>query len=256
MLDYTKRWPLCIDPQGQANNFIKKMGNALQAEKKIPQFFKILKASDEKISMELEVAIKNGRFVLLENVSERLSPELEPVLVPQIKQKGKNKSIKFGDKELDYNEEFRFFMTTTIPNPHYSPETCVKICLINFAITQSGLKDQMLSLAVTLEKSELESERNMLIETNAKNEKILVEKEDKILNDLDKADPNKILDEDDLINNLSATKADANKIKKDQDVAVESMERIRIAREKYTELAKKVAILFFALTDMVNIDHM
>jgi len=147
-------------------------------------------------------------------------------------------------------------MTTTIPNPHYSPETCVKICLINFAITQSGLKDQMLSLAVTLEKSELESERNMLIETNAKNEKILVEKEDKILNDLDKADPNKILDEDDLINNLSATKADANKIKKDQDVAVESMERIRIAREKYTELAKKVAILFFALTDMVNIDHM
>jgi len=90
----------------------------------------------------------------------------------------------------------------------------------------------MLSLAVTLEKSELESERNMLIETNARNEKILVEKEDKILSDLDKADPEKILDEDDLINNLAATKADANKIKKDQEVAVESMERIRIAREK------------------------
>lgn len=94
------------------------MGNAIQAEKKIPQFFKILKATDEKISMELEVAIKNGRFVLLENVNERLSPELEPILVPQFKQKGKNKSIKFGDKELDQNEEFRFFMTTTIPNPH------------------------------------------------------------------------------------------------------------------------------------------
>jgi len=123
-------------------------------------------------------------------------------------------------------------MTTTIPNPHYSPETCVKICLINFAITEIGLKDQMLSLAVSLEKSELESERNMLIETNARNEKLLVKKEDDILEDLKKSDPQKILDEDDLINKLSATKADVNRIKKDQEVAKESMERIKIARNK------------------------
>jgi len=39
-----------------------------------------------------------------------------------------------------------------MPNPHYSPETCVKICIINFAITELGLKDQMLSLAVSIEK--------------------------------------------------------------------------------------------------------
>jgi len=67
-------------------------------------------------------------------------------------------------------------MTTTIPSPQYPPETCAKIFLINFSITESGLKDQMLSLAVSIEKSDLEQERNNLIETNAKNEKILKDK--------------------------------------------------------------------------------
>jgi len=93
-------------------------------------------------------------------------------------------------------------MTTTIPNPHYSPETCVKICLINFAITQAGLRDQMLSLVVSIEKADLEQERQNLVEQNAKNEKILTEKEDEILADLKQSDPATILNGDALINKL------------------------------------------------------
>lgn len=60
----------------------------------------------------------------------------------------------------------------------------------------------MQSLVVSIEKSDLEQERNNLIETNAKNEKILKEKEDEILADLQKSDPETILNEDDLINKL------------------------------------------------------
>jgi len=33
-------------------------------------------------------------------------------------------------------------------------------------------------------------------------------------------------------------------------------EEIKIEREKYTELSKKTSLLFFALTDLANIDHM
>jgi dynein heavy chain len=36
-------------------------------------------------------------------------------------------------------------MTTTLPNPHYSPETSVKVTIINFAITALGLEEQMLA---------------------------------------------------------------------------------------------------------------
>jgi hypothetical protein len=38
---------------------------------------------------------------MIEGVTEKLSSELEPVLNPQIKQKGKIRLIKFGEKEID-----------------------------------------------------------------------------------------------------------------------------------------------------------
>jgi dynein heavy chain len=50
-------------------------------------------------------------------------------------------SIAIGDKNIPYNEKFKFFMTSTLPNPHYSPETSVKVTIINFAITPQGLED-------------------------------------------------------------------------------------------------------------------
>lgn len=95
-----------------------------------------------------------------------------------------------------------------------------------------------------------------MIETNAKNEKILKDKEDEILADLQSSDPETILNEDDLINKLYNTKSEATRIKKDQEVAKHREDQIRIERNKYIELAKKSSILFFTLVDMAKIDHM
>ena len=36
-------------------------------------------------------------------------------------------------------------MTTTLPNPHYSPEIFVKVIIINYAITPQSLEEQMLN---------------------------------------------------------------------------------------------------------------
>ena len=42
---------------------------------------------------------------------------------------------------MNYSDNFKFFMTTTLSNPHYSPETSVKVTIINFAITLFGLEE-------------------------------------------------------------------------------------------------------------------
>jgi len=60
----------------------------------------------------------------------------------------------------------------------------------------------------------------------------LEEKEDEILEDLRKSNPEKILDEDDLINKLYNTKEEANRIKKDQESAKEREEKIKQERNK------------------------
>jgi dynein heavy chain len=40
--------------------------------------------------------------------------------------------LKLGDKEVDYHPDFRFMMTTKLPRPHYTPEICVKVTILNF----------------------------------------------------------------------------------------------------------------------------
>ena len=57
---------------------------------------------------------------MLENVGEELDPALEPVLMKQIAKDG---TLRLGDKQIPFSKDFLFFMTTTLPNPHYAPET-------------------------------------------------------------------------------------------------------------------------------------
>ena len=40
---------------------------------------------------------------------------------------GGTEMIKIGDSTIPWNDSFKFFMTTKLPNPHYPPEICVKV---------------------------------------------------------------------------------------------------------------------------------
>jgi len=125
----SRRWPLMIDPQTQANKFIKNLGKESETG------LDVFKQSETNLLRNLEMAIQMGRWVLLENIGESLDPALEPILLQQKIRQGSSWVIKIGDKTVQYNQSFKFFLTTTLPNPHYSPETQVKISLLNFAIT-------------------------------------------------------------------------------------------------------------------------
>jgi dynein heavy chain len=72
-------------------------------------------------------------------------------------------------------------MTTKLPNPHYSPETCVKVTLLNFTVNASGLEDQILGLVVGKERPDLQEAKNQLVVSMANMKKTQKELEDKIL---------------------------------------------------------------------------
>ena len=60
---------------------------------------------------------------------------------------------------VPYRAEFKFFMTTKMANPHYLPEICIKVTLINFTVTETGLEDQLLALVVKKERPDLASQK-------------------------------------------------------------------------------------------------
>ena len=101
IIDKSRRWPLTIDPQGQANKFIKNMG------KDHPEGIEVMKATDGNMIRTLELAIQFGKWVLIENVGRELDPALEPILLQQVVKAGSTLSITIGDKTLAYNEKFK-----------------------------------------------------------------------------------------------------------------------------------------------------
>ena len=46
--------------------------------------------------------------------------------------------IRLGDKEVEYNYDFRFYITTKLSNPHYAPEIATKSTIVNFAVKEQG----------------------------------------------------------------------------------------------------------------------
>ena len=129
----SKRWPLIIDPQSQGNKWIKNMekGNNL----------KIIKLSNSKFLNIVDSSIRMGFPVLLENIEEKLDPSLEPILQKSIVKVQGQWSIKLGDQFVPYNNDFKLLITTKLANPHYLPEICIKVTLINFTVTPDGLED-------------------------------------------------------------------------------------------------------------------
>ncbi len=61
-----------IDPQGQANKFIKSMGKEFHAE----GIDIVKEKEDTKLMKTLELAIQNGKWFLLENVGQELDKSL------------------------------------------------------------------------------------------------------------------------------------------------------------------------------------
>lgn len=46
--------------------------------------------------------------------------------------------IRLGDKDVEYNYDFRFYITTKLSNPHYAPEIATKSTIVNFAVKEQG----------------------------------------------------------------------------------------------------------------------
>jgi dynein heavy chain len=97
-------------------------------------------------------------------------------------------------------------MTSKLPNPHYPPEVCIKVTLINFTVTFEGLEEQLLGDVVIKEKPEVEEKRDKIVVQMADDKKTLKKIENTILKMLSESTEEQILDEDDLTNVLDSSK--------------------------------------------------
>uniref|UniRef100_A0A8C4W521 Dynein axonemal heavy chain 1 n=1 Tax=Gopherus evgoodei TaxID=1825980 RepID=A0A8C4W521_9SAUR len=244
---FSQRWTHFIDPQGQANKWIKNLEKENGLE--------VAKLSDRDFLRSLENSIRFGKPFLLENVGEELDPALEPVLLKQIYKQQGSTVLKLGDTVIPYHEDFKMYITTNLPNPHYTPEISTKLTLINFTLSPSGLEDQLLGQVVAEERPDLEEAKNQLIISNAKMRQELKEIEDQILYRLSSSEGNPV-DDLELIKVLEASKLKAGEIQAKVKIAEQTEKDIDITRLEYVPVAVRTQILYFCVSDLSNVDPM
>ena len=163
--------------------------------------------------------------------------------------------LRLGDTDVDYSEDFQFFVTTKLANPHYSPEVCIKVTLVNFTVTFEGLEDQLLTEVAAIERPDLVETKESLVLQIAEGRKTIQELEDKILHLLATSTGN-ILDDEDLINTLDDSKVISTKTAEAVKGAEQTSAEIEVAQEAYRPVATRGSILYFVVSDFGSVDPM
>jgi dynein heavy chain len=243
---------LCIDPQGQATAFIKNYG---KDPTNCENGMDVVKQSDKNFLRTLENAVRFGKWALMENIGEELDAALEPILLQQTFKQGGQISMKLGDNTVPYNDSFKFYMTTKLPNPHYTPEICVKVTLLNFTITMKGLEEQLLVVSVREELPDLAQKKEELTLGNAQMSKELYDIESQILYLLSHSEGN-ILDDTNLIETLAQAKATSTEVTAKMEEAQKTEKEIDETSQGYRPVAYRAALLFFCTADLAKVDSM
>ncbi len=240
----TERWPLIIDPQLQGIVWIRnrEAANSLQ----------VTRLTNKNMLHTLEVALESGTPVLIENMGEAVDAVLNPVIQRSTIKRGTRRYLKLGDKELEFNPNFRLYMHTKLSNPHYPPEIQAEAALVNFTVTEDGLEDQLLAMTVGREREDLASTKNKLIVQQNQFKIKMKELEDGILQKL--ADAQGDITEDvELIESLEDTKRVATDIEVKAKIARETEATINETSEKYRPVARRASLLFFLMNSLFKV---
>lgn len=247
IMDNSSRCSLFIDPQEQANKWIKRM------EK--PNKLHVLKFSNATYMKVLETCLEHGYPALIENVMEDVEAPLDVILMKSTFKSGGVTFISLGENAVPLSPKFKLYLTSNLRNPHYLPETFNKVTVINFALTQQGLEDQLLGIAVAKERPDLQELREKLIVESAANKAMLNEVELNILRTLSSSKGD-ILEDESAVRILDNSKILSVEIQEKQEAAKITEEKIDIFRQSYRPLAVHSSILYYCITDLQNIDPM
>jgi dynein heavy chain len=251
MVTRSTRYPLMVDPQGQANRWIKSRESERIA--RAPnQCLTTLNAKN--LKDQVEFTMGEGLCMLIENVENEVDPLLDPVLDRAIIKKGKNMYINVSDQNMDYDPRFRLYMTSRLPNPHFSPELSAKCTVIDFTVTIKGLEQQLLGRVIGMEQRSLEETLSALVEEVTSNLKTLALLDKQLLERLSNSTGN-LLDDTELIEVLANTKAKAKEVEQKLADSAEKKTEISEKREQYRPVAARGSVMYFCMTDMTLVSN-
>lgn len=245
------RFPLLIDPQGQALSWLKN-----KEEENFP-YQGTTTLGHRKLSEIAKQCIENGKTLLVEGVVDGVIPLFDPILQKKIKRgRGRNKwVIKIDGEEMEYSLDFKLYLLTKVANPRFSPELSAQTTVIDFSVTREGLEDQLLSFVIQNEQPQLEIKRKQLIE-GVNQATVTLQNLDKVLLEKLANSEGNLLDDVELIRVLRKTKMKAKEVKEQIQASMQTQKTISEKRELYRPVATRGSVVYFTLVDTSSFNPM
>eukprot|EP00937_MAST-01D_sp_MAST-1D-sp2_P000194 g194.t1 len=249
MVTKSSRYPLLVDPQGQALVWIRN-----RESERLPSWGTTV-INAPKLKDQLEFCMAEGLAMIITGVEEAVDPLFDPVLNKNIVVKGKSKQILMSDKSCDFDDKFALYLFTRLPNPHFSPELQAQTTVVDFTVTMKGLEEQLLGRVIGKEQKELEDSLALVLaEVNA-NTKSLLALDAMLLQRLTSNDGN-LLDDEELVGVLRETKAKAEEVNEKLVAADATKKSINEKREQFRAAATRGSVLYFSIVDISPVNPM
>eukprot|EP01134_Creolimax_fragrantissima_P000216 CFRG0216T1 len=243
MLHRFKRYPLTIDPSGQAASFLTK----LNQDKKMT----VTSFLDTAFRKNLESALRFGNTLLVHD-AENFDPIINPVLNRELYRAGGRILIKIGDQEIDFSPSFSIILCTRNPAVNFPPDICSRVTFVNFTITRASLQSQCLNAILKSERPDVDKKRIDLLRLQGDFRRSLRHLEKALLESLNSS-KGKILDDDSVITTLESLKHEAADIKEkfnETDVVTAEVEYVR---GQYEPLAAASSAVYFSMGQLTHI---
>lgn len=244
MLKRYNRYPLIIDPSGQATEYIM---NEFKDKK-------ITKTSflDDSFRKNLESALRFGNPLLVQDV-ENYDPILNPVLNRELRRTGGRVLITLGDQDIDLSPSFVIFLSTRDPTVEFPPDICSRVTFVNFTVTRSSLQSQCLNQVLKAERPDIDAKRSDLLKLQGEFHLRLRQLEKSLLQALNDA-KGKILDDDSVITTLETLKQEAAEIGQKVEETDKVISEIETVSQQYLPLAQACSNTYFTM-DTLNQVH-
>eukprot|EP00756_Hemistasia_phaeocysticola_P003201 Hpha_TRINITY_DN12121_c2_g2::TRINITY_DN12121_c2_g2_i1::g.81783::m.81783/K10408/DNAH; dynein heavy chain, axonemal len=260
------KYSLLIDPQGQGLKWLKRaqfplrVPEALEGEEGGQPSVLVSTFGERSLHRQLAQQLSEGGTLIIEDAGEELDSLLDPVLEHNVQRRARRPFIALqsengGEDNVDYNENFRLFITTRLPNPSFAPELFAKACVIDFTVTAKGLEQQLLNEVIARERKELGEERRRLMANMNENVRLLSELEDKLLTQLSSSDTS-LIDDEDLVLTLEENKRRSGELREKQQNADEARRRIDTASAEYQPVAERGSVLYFLIVEVSQVNPM
>lgn len=245
MLSICSRWPLIIDPELQATNWIRNIEESIM----------LIDASDINLIKKISQNVSSGINTIIYNVRKTIDSNLDNLLMKKIYTKANEKFLLIGNTEVSYNPDFRLYLTSKNEQFEFSSRIQNHLTIINFVPVSSGLQDHLLRIVVGKERADLKQKRDAAMRQFSEATVSLVENRERVLDLL-------LHTEGNILENKTAFE-ELQKCIQCITEHLQKIEKVKVHQEKifeieleYAPIAKHATVLFQTIRKLKSLNHM